>query len=212
MGVWHVGARGAWCWAPGSKRTKVVDWTWSSWEAISGCWGLGPSDAVVPAAMNTGTYSLYFKRAKTTPCRTPSLHINVFALLLTLGCSVLRGPSAQSYCSNIPQGKAGIPANSYCHHCQTMCQEGTVMEVVHLAKSIAPEWGNATSCFLWIKKNYASTKHPTNLQDNNDQEDKEVLIHHLGGFLLGHHFCTRIPQHSLLENRVTYTKYINILK
>lgn len=51
-----------------------------------------------------------------------------------------------------------------------------------------------------------------NLQDNNDQEDKEVLILHLGGFLLEHRFCTRIPQHSLLEDRITYTKYINVLK
>lgn len=36
------------------------------------------------------------------------------------------------------------------------------------------------------------------LLDNNNQEDKEVLILHLEDFLLGHHFCTRIPQHSLL--------------
>lgn len=50
------------------------------------------------------------------------------------------------------------------------------------------------------------------LQDNNDQEDREVLILHLEGFLLGHHFCTKIPEHNLLGNRITYTKYINVLK
>lgn len=50
------------------------------------------------------------------------------------------------------------------------------------------------------------------LQDNNDQEDTEVLILHLGGFLLGHHFCTKTPQHNLLENRITDTKYMNLLK
>lgn len=132
----------------------------------------------------------------------------MFALLLTLRCSVLRGPSGQSYCNNIPQGKAGIPANSYCLRCQTTCQEGTAMEVVPLAKSIAPEWGNATSCYELKKSCFRKAPY---LQDNNDQEDKEVLILHLGGFLLGHHFCTKIPQHSLLENRLTYTKYISIL-
>lgn len=36
------------------------------------------------------------------------------------------------------------------------------------------------------------------LLDNNDQEDKEILILHLEDFLPGHQFCTKIPQHSLL--------------